>query len=80
MSAELPPELRQVLAATSNGPVEVIDPVTKKAYFLVPAEIYERVQALLGEEGGTIRDMSDLLADLAPEDWEDAANYDSPKP
>lgn len=80
MTTELPPELRQALAATPNGPVEVVDPVTKKAYVLVSAEVYERVQALLGDEGDIVRDMSALLVDLAPEDWEDASNYDSPQP
>jgi hypothetical protein len=80
MSAELSPELRKALTAAPNGPLEVIDPVTKKAYVLVSADLYQRVQALLGDEGDVVRDMSGLLADLAPEDWEDAANYDSPQP
>ncbi|MBI3836806.1 MAG: hypothetical protein HY288_02580 [Planctomycetia bacterium] len=80
MPAELSPELRQALTATPDGPLEVIDPVTKKAYVLVSADAYQRVQALLGEEGDVVRDMSGLLVDLSPEDWEDAANYNLPKP
>jgi hypothetical protein len=78
MTPELSPELRQALATAPDGPVEVIDPVTKKAYVLVSAEVYQRVQALLGDEGDAVRDMSNLLADLAPEDWEDASNYGAP--
>ena len=80
MATELSPELRQALTATPDGPVEVIDPVTKRAYVLVSAEAYQRVQALLGDEGDVVRDMSSMLADLAPEDWEDASNYESPDP
>lgn len=80
MPAELPPELRQALTAAHDGPLDVIDPITNKAYVLVSAEVYQRVQALLGEEGHAVGDMSRLLADLAPEDWEDPANYDSPQP
>ena len=77
MSAELSPELRQALTATPDGPVEVIDPVTKRAYVLVSAEVYQRVQALLGHEEDAVRGMSGMFADLSPEDWEDAANYES---
>ena len=77
--AELSRELRQSLTATPDGPLEVVDPVTKKSYVLVSADVYQRVQALLGDEGDAAGEMSGLLANLAPEDWEDAANYDSPK-
>jgi hypothetical protein len=76
MPVELSPELRQALSTTPDGPLEVIDPVTKKAYVLVSADVYQRVQALLGDEGDVVADMSAMLAELAPEDWEDAANYD----
>ncbi len=78
VTPEISPELRQALAAAPDGPVDVIDPVTKKAYVLVSAEVYERISALLGDERDAVRDMSALLADLAPEDWEHAANYESP--
>jgi hypothetical protein len=77
---ELSPEQRHALEAAPNGPVELFDPVTNKRYVLVSAEVYQRVQALLGDEGDAVRDMSHLLVDLAPEDWEDASNYDSPQP
>ncbi len=80
MPAELSPELRQARSTTPDGPLEVIDPVTKKAYVLVSAEVYQRVKTLLSDEEDVVRDMSRLLADLAPDDWEDAANYDTPRP
>jgi len=80
MASELSPELRQALAASPDGPLELIDPVTNKQYVLVSAEVYRRVQGLVADDEDAVRDMSGLLADLAPEDWEDAANYDSPEP
>lgn len=80
MTAELSPELRQALAASPNGPIEVVDPVTKRAYVLVSAEAYERIQALLGDDQDAVGDMSGLLADLAPDDWEDLSSYESPQP
>ena len=77
MPAELSPELRQALAGAPDGPLEVIDPLTKRTYVLVSAEVYERVRAVLGDDvADPARDMAAILADLAPEDWEDAANYD----
>jgi hypothetical protein len=80
MIPELPPELSQAVSAIPDGPVDVIDPVTKKAYVLVSAEAYHRIQAVLGDEGDLVVDMSTMLVDLAPEDWEDASNYESPNP
>lgn len=80
MTPQLSLELRQALVDSPNGPVEVFDPVTNKAYVLVSAEVYQRVRALLGDDADAVRDMSAMLANLAPEDWEDAANYDSPQP
>jgi hypothetical protein len=80
MTPELPLELRQALETTPDGPLEVFDPVSKRSYVLLSAEKYQKVKALLNNEGDAVREMANLLADLAPEDWEDAANYESPKP
>ena len=68
------------LAKITKKGAPFVDPVTKKEYVLVSADVYQRVQALLGEEEDLVRDMSGRLVDLSPEDWEDAATYDSPKP
>ncbi len=80
MSAELSPELRQALIAAPDGPIDVIDSETQRAYVLVSAEAYKRIHELLGDEADPVRDLSGLLADLAPEDWEDLSNYESPQP
>ena len=65
MAAELSAELRQALSSTPEGPLEVIDPVTKKAYVLVSADVYQRVRSLLGEDDEA-GEMSRLLVDLCP--------------
>jgi hypothetical protein len=68
---ELTPEQRQEL----SGPEPVaIDPQTRQEYVLVRREIYQRLLGLL--EDDDVRPMEPLLADLDPEDWEDASAYE----
>jgi hypothetical protein len=76
MSIELTEQQRDVLDAES--PPLVVDPKTKAVYVLVPAETYERLKAFLAIEPFEPDSMYALLAEFAPEDWEDAANYDEP--
>lgn len=78
MTPELSPEMRQALDAAPDGPVELIDPTTNRAYVLVSVELFRRVQSAVSGEGSTSDEMAFLLADLAAEDWEDAANYEAP--
>lgn len=52
----------------------VVDPRTKKQYVLIQKEDYERLQK--GIEDDSARLMAPLLADLDPEDWEDASAYE----
>jgi hypothetical protein len=51
----------------------VIDPLTVETYVLVRKEVYERLKGLLDEDA---RLMYPPLADLDPEDWEDASVYE----
>jgi hypothetical protein len=67
---ELTEEQRQELVGA--GPA-VIDPQTHEEYVLVPKNIYQKLKGLLE---GDVRVMYPMLADLDPEDWEDAAIYD----
>lgn len=70
---ELTEEQRQELE--QPGPVQARDPLTNETYVLVRTATYERLGMLMEEDD--VRRMQPLLADLAPEDWEDAANYES---
>jgi hypothetical protein len=77
MSIELTEQQRQALARSSESPPRVLDPVTNTTYVLLRADVYAKVQALLGDDD--VRLMEPLLAELSPEDWEDASNY-GPRP
>jgi hypothetical protein len=68
---ELTEEQRQQL--TQPGPINVRDPSSGRIYVLVPTEVYQRLEALLDDD---VRLMEPLLVELAPEDWEDPANYE----
>jgi len=69
---ELNEEQRREL---SQAEPVVIDPLTGETYVLVPREVYDRLKVLLEEDDARL--MYPLLADLDPEDWEDAAAYES---
>jgi len=48
MAIYLIPEQQQALEQSGGKPVAVVDPVTGKVYYLVSAEMYERIKSLLG--------------------------------
>jgi hypothetical protein len=73
MRIELTEQQRQALAQAGEAPLRIVDPATNTTYYLVRAELYTRMQTLLQEDD--VRLMEPLLADLAPEDWEDATSY-----
>jgi hypothetical protein len=50
MSLELTEQQRQALATRPLGPVELIDPVTQRAYVLIAAEQFRRVADFLEPE------------------------------
>jgi hypothetical protein len=68
---ELSEEQRQELSQPE--PV-VIDPLTRATYVLVRKEVYDRFKTLLEEDDARL--MYALIADLDPEDWEDASAYE----
>lgn len=69
---ELNEEQRQELSRPE--PV-VVDPLTRETYVLVRQEVYDRLKALMEDDDARL--MYPLLADLDPEDWEDASYYES---
>ena len=66
-------ETQRVALGGKTAP-RFIDPTTNATYVLVRAELFERMQALLDDD---VAAMQHHLAELAPEDWEDAANYEA---
>jgi hypothetical protein len=71
---ELTESQRQTIAADNESPPTVFDPETKTAYVLVRKDVYLRWSGIFSEDDA--RRMAPLLADLDPEDWEDAAAYE----
>jgi hypothetical protein len=67
---ELTEEQRQGLAGAE--PV-LVDPKTLEEYVLVRKNIYQKLKGLLDDDS---RLMYPMLADVDPEDWEDAAIYE----
>lgn len=69
---ELNEEQRQEISRPD--PV-AIDPLTQVTYVLAPREVYDRLKVLLEDDDARL--MYPLLADIDPEDWEDASAYES---
>ena len=69
---ELNEEQRQEISRPD--PV-AIDPLTQETYVLAPREVYNRLKVLLEDDDARL--MYPLLADIDPEDWEDASAYES---
>ena len=72
---ELTEEQRQAIEHSEETPPTVLDRKTNTAYVLIRKDVYERLQESLDEDD--VRLMAPLLADLDPEDWEDAANFEA---
>jgi hypothetical protein len=49
MPIRLSEEQHQEVAREGNRPIATVDPGTQKVYYLVAAEIFERVRTLLGD-------------------------------
>jgi hypothetical protein len=77
MTIELTEQQRQAIAAAGEAPPAVVDPVTKTAYILVRAEVYERLKALL-EADPDPRETYPAVDEVFREDWDDPrmAEYD----
>ena len=75
MSIQLTEAQHQAITQSGETPPRMLDPVTRTQYVLVREDVFARMQTLLAEDD--VRLMEPLLAELAPEDWEDAANYDN---
>lgn len=43
---ELNDELRQIVNATPDEPVELVDPITKQTFVLLKTEVYDRLKEL----------------------------------
>ncbi len=66
-------QMRQALEAGNGGPVRVFDEQTRRAYYIISAEQFETVQALLAEGEFSPRELYPLISRTAG-----AAGWDDP--
>ena len=50
-----------------------VDPLTREEYALVPRSLFQTFKGLIEDDP---KSMYPMLAEIDPDDWEDAANYD----
>jgi hypothetical protein len=74
MTVKLTEEQRQALEATPGRPLRVVEDAGAVETVHLRADLYDRLQAALAD-GADVEGMVRLLADAAPEDWEDASTY-----
>jgi hypothetical protein len=78
MTPRLTDDQRQAITEHGGTPVYVVDPATNASFVLLRAEQYEKMKAVIGEDEPEA--MYPLLAEISPEDWEDASHYGIQKP
>jgi hypothetical protein len=66
----------QLLAVHEHGgaPIYMIDETTNVTYVLMRVEQFEKMRSFSEDE---VPSMYPLIADISPEDWEDASNYEN---
>jgi hypothetical protein len=70
MIPQLTDDMRQALADQQGQPVYVIDPATQQTYVLLSADAYQKVQALIYDDGEPNLDEFMALAhDAFADDW-----------
>ena len=72
MTPNLTDDLRRAVEERNGAPLTIIDPATNASYVLMRAEDFEKFKAVNED----VESLYPLLADLDPEDWEDASHYD----
>lgn len=75
MNLLLTDDQRKAIESAGGSPVYIADPETHASYVILRAEDFEKMKA--GPDTDDVSSMYPLLADLAPEDWEDASHYEN---
>ena len=71
---ELTEKQHALIVGRENEPIPVVDPQTDSKYVLLHAELFQRWKSVVDEDD--VESMAGLLAELDPEDWEDASVYE----
>jgi hypothetical protein len=70
---QLTPE--QLALVGESSVARAIDPASNKTYVLVEERVYEQLRQHLGGDDADAEALYPLLAEVAPEDWEDPSVY-----
>jgi hypothetical protein len=74
MTTELSHEQRSELKRHADGPIEVVDPETKKVYVIIDGELYKRLKPLFADGAFDIRETYTAQSAAAG-----AAGWDDPE-
>jgi hypothetical protein len=74
MIPKLTEDQRHAINEHGGAPIFLIDDATNVSYVLIRADQFEKIKVSTDNED--VASMYSLLADVSPEDWEDAANYE----
>jgi hypothetical protein len=72
---ELTEKQHALIVGHESEPIPVVDPQSDSKYVLMRADLFERWKTVLGDDD--VDSMAPLLAELDPDDWEDASVYES---
>lgn len=73
MTPTVTAQMRQALQAEHGRPVKLVDEQTNQVYYVISAEMFESVRALITDEEFNPREMYPLMAKVAG-----AAGWDDP--
>jgi len=74
MTPKLTEDQRHAMEERGGAPIYMVDETTNVSYVLMRAEHFERMKTL--SEVDEVSSMYPLIADISPDDWEDASNYE----
>lgn len=82
---ELSPEQQHEVARRGNKPVQAVDPLTRKVYYIVAGDLYQRLGGLLGDDEFDVRDTYGAQEAALAEVWDDPEldlynDYDAHQP
>jgi hypothetical protein len=75
MTPTLTEDQRHATQEHGGAPIYMVDETTQITYVLMRAEEFEKMRTL--SEDDETSSMYPLIADISPEDWEDASNYEN---
>jgi hypothetical protein len=74
MTPKLTEDQRHAIQEHGGAPIYLLDETTSVGYVLMRAEQFEKMKTL--SDADDVSSMYPLLAEISPDDWEDASNYE----